>query len=103
MAVLTLRVTDGTHTSIVTDQLVLRKKMEWKLCQFFCAIGQMKREETLRMNWNAVTGAKGRCKIKIDSWTSRDGSEKQNNKVEKYYDADTVPVQATQTEKKSWF
>ena len=38
------------------------------------------------MNWNAVPGAKGRCKIFIDKWTNDRGEEFQSNKIKKFYE-----------------
>ena len=86
MAVLDIRLTDGKNTVIVKDYLVLHTKMEWKLSQFFRSIGQKKQGETVRMNWNAVAGAKGRCKVIIDKYTNDKGKTLENNKIAKYYD-----------------
>lgn len=36
----------------------------------FTAIGQRKHGEKCRMNWSAVVGATGRCKIGIHEYTS---------------------------------
>lgn len=45
--------------------LILNKAFDWKLSQFFISIGLMPDEEgaTLKMNWNLVGGARGRCKV----------------------------------------
>ena len=43
------------------------------------------------MNWNAVIGAKGKCKVAIDKWTGNDGTEKQNNKITKFYEPSATP------------
>lgn len=95
MAVLDIRVSDGTDCTYVKDYLVLHSKMEWKLSQFFRAIGQKKQGEKVRMNWNAVIGAKGRCKVIVDKYTNDKGQTKENNKIVKYYDytAPAAPVQ----------
>lgn len=86
MAILTLKVTDGRNSTTITERLVLHTKLEWKLSQFFIAIGQKKHGEPLKMNWNRVVGAKGRCKVKIETYTNKYGEEKQSNKIDKYYD-----------------
>ena len=86
MAVLDIRLTDGKNTASVKDYLVLHTKMEWKLSQFFRSIGQKKQGETVRMNWNAVTGAKGRCKVIVDKYTNDKGKTTEINKISKYYD-----------------
>lgn len=102
MAIITLRVSDGRQSTLITDQLVLHSKVEWKLCQFFVAIGQKKHGEPLRMNWSAVTGAKGRCKVYVDEWEGRDGSIKKNNKIDRYLDPDEVPVAAAPQQSSYW-
>lgn len=82
MAVLTLKVKhpDGT-TNRVWDRLFLVKKMEWKLSSFFRSIGVKQHGSSVTMDWNAVEGATGRCKIVIDTYN---GSK--SNKVKSYLD-----------------
>jgi hypothetical protein len=86
MAVLDIRITDGRQSTNVKERLVLHTKMEWKLSQFFRSIGQKKQGETVRMNWNAVPGAKGRCKVKVRKYTNDKGEEKETNEIAKFYD-----------------
>ncbi len=86
MAVLTLRVSNGKESANVTDYLILHSKTEWKLSQFFRSIGQKKAGEAYRMNWNAVSGAKGRCKVRVEKYTTDKGEERESNKIDKYYD-----------------
>lgn len=64
-AILTLELDGGPLGSTTCkDDLILYSSFEWKLCQFFKAIGDRKSGEPLRMNWGAVIGKRGRCKIK---------------------------------------
>lgn len=94
MAILTLRVFDEKQSTVITDYLVLHSKMEWKLSQFFLAIGQKKHGEPLRMDWSKVQGAKGRCKVLIEKYTTDKGEERESNKIAKYYDfVQTAPTQ----------
>lgn len=86
MAVLDIKITDGKSTVSVKDYLVLHTKMEWKLSQFFRSIGMKKQGETVRMNWSAVPGAKGRCKVIVDKYTNDKGQTRESNKIAKYYD-----------------
>lgn len=82
-----LKVDDGKgHTGTVYHNLFLHTKTEGMLSAFFIAIGQKKHGEPLRMNWNAVTCAKGRCKVIIDKWTNDKGEEYQSNKVRRFYE-----------------
>lgn len=91
-AVLTLSVTDGTHSGTVMVNLFLYTKFEWKLCQFFTAIGQRKHGEAIRMNWNNVPGATGVCRVKIRKWTGNDGKQRDGNEVDTFYAPEDAPV-----------
>lgn len=75
---------EGSTT--IQHNLFLYSKMEWKLSEFFIAIGQKKHGEKVRMNWNAVPGACGQCKIGIRKFTKKDGTEGQSNEILKFYD-----------------
>ncbi len=92
MAVLDIKISNGRESTNVKEYLVLHSKMEWKLSMFFRAIGQKKAGEPVRMNWNAVTGAKGRCKVIISEYTTDKGEKRTNNKIEKFYDAPEKPA-----------
>ncbi len=90
--VLKLRI-DGEGVT-VEDNLFLNKKTEWKVSQFFLAIGQKQPGVPLRPNWDALPGSRGRCKLYVDKWKSnKDGREFESNKVEKYYPAGSAPTQ----------
>nr|DAQ41940.1 MAG TPA: Protein of unknown function (DUF669) [Caudoviricetes sp.] len=100
MAILTLRVSNGSASTSIIERLILHTKMEWKLSQFFCSIGQKKHGEPLRMNWNKVLGAKGRCKVYVDTYTTDRGEERKTNKISKFYDFQGS--QPEQTAKLKW-
>lgn len=68
----------------VFHNLFLHTKTEGLLSNFFTGIGQKKKGERLRMNWNAVVGAKGRCQIEQNKYM-KDGREYVNNQVKKFY------------------
>ena len=65
------------------DSLYLNSKAEWKLSQFFLAIGQKKHGEPLRPNWNAVVGSRGKCEITINEY-QKDGETRKNNRIRNY-------------------
>lgn len=83
-AVLTLEVETEKGNVNVTTDLMLSKRLEFKLVQFFTSIGQMKPGEKMRMNWNAVVGSKGRALFKPRTFTNRFGTDTTVNAVEKY-------------------
>ncbi len=76
---------DGEETTI-RHNLFLHSKCEGLLCAFFTAIGQRKHGEKISMNWNAVPGSRGRCKVKIRKWTSTNGNEMQSNEIARFYE-----------------
>ena len=68
----------------VFDTLYLSSKAEWRLSQFFTCIGQKKKGEPLRPNWNTVPGSSGRVEIEVNKYTDKNGNQKENNRVKKY-------------------
>ncbi len=82
---------DG-NTQELTHNLFLHSKCEGLLSAFFVGIGQKKHGEKLRMNWNNIIGARGRCKIAIRHWKS-DKGEGDSNEIRKFYDPADAPAQ----------
>lgn len=89
--VLKLRI-DCPEGVVVEDNLFLNRKTEWKVSQFFLAIGQKRPGVPLRPNWDALPGSRGRCKLYIDKWKGRDGRDFETNKVDKYYAPGAAPA-----------
>ncbi len=87
-AILTIKISgaDGQSTQI-KHNLFLHSKTEGLLCAFFTAIGQRKKGEKITMNWNAVPGSHGRCKVRIHEWTNQKNGEKmKRNEISKFYE-----------------
>lgn len=78
---------------VVFHNLFLHTKTEGLLSNFFAGIGQKKKDEKLKMNWNTVVGAKGRLKLEINKFPGKDGVERTNNQVKTFYAADATPSQ----------
>lgn len=72
----------------VKDSLFLHAKSEWRLSQFFTAIGQKKKGEPLKMNWNMVPGSTGKLELTVNKFTRNDGTPGENNRVGKYLPAE---------------
>ena len=89
---LTLHVGVGADTADVTEGILLDDSLEWKLCQFFLAIGDRKHGEALKMNWDAVEGKGGWCEIGHRTWTGRDGEERESNQVVRFIDPQDAPA-----------
>lgn len=106
MAILTIRV---NNEATITENLILHSKFEWKLCQFFTAIGLRKHGEKMRMNWGKVLGATGRCKIIVEDFTGKDGKVRQANHIDKFLDpmeqgaaAAAQPAANSQPQQRKW-
>ena len=95
-ATVTLHIEAEQGSTNVFDDLILHKRMEWKLSQFFRAIGQKKKGERVAMNWNRIVGSRGRAHIIVNKYTDKNGQERENNKVGKYleYDESLMPKPA---------
>lgn len=90
-AKLELTVHSPDHGDVVVfHNLFLHTKTEGLLSNFFAGIGQKKKGEKLRMNWNTVVGSKGRLKLEINKFTGKDGVERTNNQVKTFYPYDEV-------------
>lgn len=88
MAKVTFAISGAEGDIEITENFYLCNKFEWKLSALFLAIGQKKRGEPLRMNWNNVTGATGQCHVYVDNYKKKDGSDGQSNKIKKFYGYD---------------
>ena len=84
-AVVTLTVWGADDKIEIIENFLLCNKMEWKLSQFFLSIGLKKHGEPLRMNWNAAIGKKGKCKVIVNKYTDKNGNNRENNRIEKFY------------------
>lgn len=96
-AVLTLEVDGGSLGTVeLTENLFLHSRAEWKLCEFFTAIGQRRKGEALTMNWNTVTGARGMAEVGIREWKGKDGSPRKSNQIQHFCEPSptAAPAQA---------
>ena len=76
--------------TLIKHRLYLHSKTEGLLSQFFVSIGLKKHGETLKMQWNKVTGATGYCNVYIDTWKGTDGEDRRSNKIKSFCDPATV-------------
>ncbi|SFE10990.1 hypothetical protein SAMN04487969_101102 [Paenibacillus algorifonticola] len=84
-AKLELTVHSQEHGDVtVFHNLYLHTKTEGLLSNFFSAIGQKRKGETLRMNWNAVIGSKGKAKIEVREYKSK-GEDRAANQVKTFF------------------
>lgn len=62
-AIVNIRIETPQGKVVIKHNLFLHTKMEGMLSAFFASIGQKKKGEPLRMNWQLVSGSTGRCKL----------------------------------------
>lgn len=80
-----LEVPGAAGECTVKHNLFMHSKTEWKISEFLLSIGQKKKGESCRPNWNAIIGARGRCKVSKRSFRNRDGKELWTNDIDKFY------------------
>lgn len=56
-------------------RLFLHTKTEHKISEFFTSIGQKKKNEPLRMDWNKVIGARGTCEVGTKEYNGKTYNE----------------------------
>ena len=66
---------DPNKKVTVIHNLFLNSKCEPQISAFFLAIGAKKKGEPLKMNWNLVPGAKGRCKVGVRTYNGNQYNE----------------------------
>ena len=88
-AVVTFRVGETT----LTENFLLCSTLEWKLSQLFLSVGLKKHGEPLRMNWQALPGKRGVCKVIVHKYM-KDGAEREINRIDKLYAYDEQPQNA---------
>ena len=79
-AIVKLRIDSKYGTVSINHQLFLHTNTEGMLSAFFTAIGQKKKGEKLRMNWNLIPGSTGRAKVGPKEYK---GNE--YNEIKKFY------------------
>ena len=74
---------NGHGRTNVKDYITMTRKSEWKLCEFFTAVGLRKHGEALKCRWDIV-GMTGRATVTVDSYTGKQGDILTSNKIKHY-------------------
>lgn len=74
--------------------LILWSSLEWKLAEFFRAIGLKKHGEKLKPKWNAIVGCKGRARFYTRTYEKKDGTEGKTNDIRRFYDPEDWTAEA---------
>lgn len=73
----------GGEQSQIKENYILHAKMEWKLSELFTGLGMKKKGEPMRMDWNAIAGKRGRCKV--EKQPDRRDPDKEYTHIKKIY------------------
>ena len=83
-AVLTIEIDGGDKGKTTLEHnLFLHRSTEGLLSAFFLSIGQKKHGEPLRMNWTAVPGSKGRCRVRVREYEYQ-GEKRARNEIARF-------------------
>jgi hypothetical protein len=88
MAVVTFEVSSDQQATAIQERFVLHSSLEWKMCEFFIATGQRKHGDPFNMDFPGSIGRHGRCKVIVEPFTKKDGTEGKSNKIAKFLEPD---------------
>lgn len=88
-AIVDIKIEGKEGSTTIKHNLFLHTITEGMLCAFFTGIGQRKKGEKVTMNWNAVVGSRGKCKVGVKKWTNDEGKDFTSNEIKKFYEPDT--------------
>lgn len=75
----------------INDQFFLCSIQKKKIASLHMSVGLLKRDETARMNWGAMSGLTGYCHVKPRNYKKKDGSDGVANDISFYYAYDEQP------------
>lgn len=84
---LTLEIRCDDGKAVCKTDLILSRKLEWKLCAFFRCIGMKERGKKLVMDWSSVVGRRGKARFKPRTYM-KDGQEHTVNDCVEFLDPD---------------
>lgn len=94
-ALLTFRVdTEEGKIAYVSESLLLARRLEWKLSDFFRSIGMKKKGEPFVMDWGCIVGARGIGHFRPRKYTDNEGIEREVNSLDHYIDYDPAVLEA---------
>lgn len=97
----TVKSPDGRSVDIQENYL-LHRKMEWKLSEFFAAVGMKSENERIRMQWSPeLIGKQGMCKIIVHEYV-KNGESRQINRIESLYPSYSQPNAQQPAQTRSW-
>lgn len=82
---------DDKRRAYVHENLTLSPAAVFRVRKFGVAIGHLTPNEPGRIEWDEIIGLTGRCRLTVEKWTKRDGTEADTNKVKDWL-APTEPA-----------
>lgn len=74
-ATVSIEIEAAEGSTVLKHNLFLHSSTEGMLSAFFGAIGQKKKGEPLKMNWQTIVGARGVCKVGIRTYNGNQYNE----------------------------
>lgn len=74
-AIVSIEVTAAQGVATMKHNLFLHSSTEGMLSSFFGSIGQKRKGEPLKMNWQTIIGARGVCKVGIRTYNGNQYNE----------------------------
>lgn len=74
-ATVSIEISTAEGEAVLKHNLFLHSSTEGMLSAFFGAIGQKKKGEPLRMNWQTIVGARGVCKVGMRTYKDNQYNE----------------------------
>lgn len=85
-AIITMMLDVGNVPTPITTTILLHRRLEWKIKEFFRAVGKAKHGEAYVMDWDNLGGAKLRVHVGQRSYTDKFGEQRTVNEVDKFVD-----------------
>lgn len=85
-AILHVRIKAEEGTITLQHNLFMHTKTEGMVSAFFTSIGQKKKGERIKPNWNAVIGSTGKLKLGSKTYTKDGETKGPFNEIKKFYE-----------------
>jgi len=85
----------------IQHRLFLHTRTEWTISAFFLSIGQKKKDEPFKPDWQMVVGSKGRAKVGIRKYKGNNGNDREINEILSFLEP-TNQAQARAQTTNSW-
>jgi len=78
-AIVSFRISHDGENVEVNKFFFVHPKMKWQIAQLWTSCGLRKKGETVKADWNQLSGSTGMCDIDIRTYKKKDGTESQSN------------------------